>query len=87
LVGYDCGRCGGSGYEKVTVIRHNQISTRNEECSKCFGAGTFTNGKPDVGWDVGITDDLPWLKKKWGDCYESEREKGIQSIENRWGKW
>ncbi len=95
LVGYDCGNCGGYGFEEMTYQKFSRDgkvemhSAGKQECDVCFGAGSLTNGKPDVYWDTGITDPSDGLRMKWGndEDYDKEVNKGRASVERRGGLW
>lgn len=65
MVGYSCSDCNGSGFEKVVIIRSGEVKEIRDECQFCLGAGGFTNGRPNVHRDVGITDPywIEWMKE------------------------
>lgn len=48
MVGYDCPECNGTGREEVITIRQGKVDSTFEACSSCQGAGSFTNGRPDI---------------------------------------
>ncbi|WP_407270580.1 hypothetical protein [Radiobacillus sp. PE A8.2] len=77
MVSYDCHACGGSGKEEVMQIRAGKPSVFMDNCTVCCGAGTMRNGKPELDFDLGITDPDPVWKKAWGNDYAKERAKGL----------
>ncbi len=64
MVGYSCPDCNGLGYEKVITIRGGEVKETKDDCRHCFGSGGFTNGRPNVHFDAGVTDPSweKWLK-------------------------
>ena len=48
MVSWDCHNCGGSGRSNVTIIRDGRITQVEERCTKCYGAGSLRNGKPEI---------------------------------------
>lgn len=47
MVSWTCDRCGGSGREKITVVRRGDISTYTGVCGACQGGGSIRNGKAE----------------------------------------
>jgi len=48
MVSWDCPQCGGSGKEEVTIMRGGKVTQFRDDCSRCYGAGTFRNGIPEL---------------------------------------
>ncbi|MEC5422142.1 hypothetical protein QGM71_01370 [Virgibacillus sp. C22-A2] len=76
MVSYDCPTCGGNGVQEVLQVRNGNIKRFTDNCSMCYGIGSMTNGRPNVDYDVGITDPDPVWKVKWGKDYKKQLTKG-----------
>lgn len=79
MVSYDCPYCDDGQQEAITIVRGN-IKHSLIDCQYCYGSGSMRNGKPEVDFDVGITDSNPVWREKWGKDYAKERAKGLWGL-------